>query len=96
MLAGLENNSAGQRVQCAEMLSLSSEMNRFVVPASSPSTPFDFPATPWVHLHATNPIALPVATVKARTRTTKGAGSRSTGLTMAFTLALAARITGAS
>jgi putative transposase len=50
---------------------------------------FDFPAEHWVHLRTTNPIESPFATVKARTRTTKGAGSRKAGLAMAFKLLLA-------
>jgi len=52
---------------------------------------FDFPAQHWVHLRTTNPIESPFATVKARTRTTKGAGSRNAALAMAFKLALAAQ-----
>jgi putative transposase len=51
---------------------------------------FDFPAEHWVHLRTTNPIESTFSTVKARTRTTKGAGSRKAGLAMAFKLLLAA------
>ena len=51
---------------------------------------FDFPAEHWIHLRTTNPIESPFATVKARTRKTKGAGSRKAGLAMAFKLLLAA------
>lgn len=51
---------------------------------------FDFPAEHWRHLRTTNPIESPFAGVRARTRQTKGAGSRKAGLTMAFKLALAA------
>jgi putative transposase len=50
---------------------------------------FDFPAEHWVHLRTTNPIESTFATVKARTRKTKGAGSRKAGLAMAFKLLLA-------
>ena len=50
---------------------------------------FDFPAEHWVHLRTTNPIESPFATVKARTRKTKGAGSRKAGRAMAFKLLLA-------
>jgi putative transposase len=50
---------------------------------------FDFPAEHWIHLRTTNPIESPFATVRARTRRTKGAGSRKAGLAMAFKLALA-------
>jgi putative transposase len=51
---------------------------------------FDYPATHWIHLRTTNAIESTFATVKARTRTTKGAGSRQAGLAMAFKLLLAA------
>jgi transposase-like protein len=47
---------------------------------------YDFPAAHWVHLRTTNPIESPFATVKARTRVTKGAGSRRRGLVMAYKL----------
>jgi transposase-like protein len=49
-------------------------------------THFDFPAEHWVHLRTTNPIESTFATVKLRQRVTKGAGSRSAGLAMAFKL----------
>ncbi len=51
---------------------------------------FDFPAEHWGHLRTTNPIESPFSTVKARTRRTKGAGSRKAALAMAFKLLLAA------
>jgi putative transposase len=51
---------------------------------------FDFPAEHWIHLRTTNPVESPFATVKARTKVTKGAGSRRAGLAMAFKLLLAA------
>ncbi len=47
---------------------------------------FDFPAEHWKHLRTTNPIESTFATVKLRQRVTKGAGSRSAGLAMAFKL----------
>jgi transposase-like protein len=47
---------------------------------------FDFPAEHWLHLRTTNPIESTFAAVKARTRKTKGAGSRKAGLAMAFKL----------
>jgi len=50
---------------------------------------FDYPAQHWIHLRTTNPIESPFATVKARTKKTKGAGSRKAGLAMAFKLLLA-------
>jgi transposase-like protein len=50
-----------------------------------------FPAEHWLHLRTTNPVESTFATVKARTKKTKGAGSRKAGLAMAFTLLLAAQ-----
>ena len=50
---------------------------------------FGFPAEHWIHLRTTNPIESSFSTVKARTRKTKGAGSRKAGLAMAFKLLLA-------
>jgi putative transposase len=51
---------------------------------------FAFPAEHWLHLRTTNPIESSFSTVKARTKKTKGAGSRKAGLAMAFKLLLAA------
>jgi putative transposase len=51
---------------------------------------FDFPAEHWVHLRTTNPIESTFGTVKARTKKTRGAGSRAAGLAMAFKLIEAA------
>jgi putative transposase len=47
-------------------------------------THFASPAEHWGHLRTTNPIESTFATVKLRQRVTKGAGSRTAGLTMAF------------
>ncbi len=47
---------------------------------------FDFPAEHWKHLRTTNPIESAFATVRLRERATRGAGSRSKGLLMAFKL----------
>ena len=47
---------------------------------------FDFPAEHWVHLRTTNAIESTFATVRLRTNKTKGAGSRSAGLAMAYKL----------
>ena len=47
---------------------------------------FDYPAEHWVHLKTTNPIESTFATVRQRTKVTKGAGSRSAGLAMAYKL----------
>jgi transposase-like protein len=51
---------------------------------------FDFPAEHWKHLRITNPIESTFATVRLRTRVTKGPGSRAAGLAMVFKLLLAA------
>jgi putative transposase len=47
---------------------------------------FDFPAEHWVHLKTSNPIESTFATVRLRTRVTKGPGSKAAGLAMAFKL----------
>lgn len=47
---------------------------------------FDFPAAHWQHIRSTNVIESAFATVRLRQRVTKGAGSRTKGLTMAFKL----------
>lgn len=48
---------------------------------------YDFPAEHWAHLRTTNPIESTFATVRHRTRQTKGCGSRRTTLAMVFKLA---------
>jgi putative transposase len=52
---------------------------------------FDFPAEHWRHLRTTNPIESSYATVKLRTRVTKGAGSKAAALAMAYKLLDAAQ-----
>jgi transposase-like protein len=47
---------------------------------------YDYPAEHWVHLRTTNPIESTFATVRHRTKLTKGPGSRAAGLAMAFKL----------
>ncbi|GAA2449086.1 IS256 family transposase [Actinomadura vinacea] len=47
---------------------------------------YGFPAEHWVHLRTTNPIESTFATVRHRTKVTKGPGSRAAGLAMAFKL----------
>jgi putative transposase len=47
---------------------------------------FDFPAQHWKHLRTTNVIESPFAAVRLRERATRGAGSRTKGLLMAFKL----------
>ncbi|MCC6607859.1 MAG: hypothetical protein IT327_31930 [Anaerolineae bacterium] len=50
----------------------------------------DYSAAHWLHLRTSNAIESTLATVRARTRTTKGAGSRDAGLAMVFKLLLMA------
>ncbi len=52
---------------------------------------FDYPAEHWLHLKTTNPIESTFATVRLRTKVTKGPGSRAAGLAMAFKLIEAAQ-----
>ena len=47
---------------------------------------FDFPAEHWIHLRTTNPIESTFATVRLRTKVTRGAGSRAAALAMVFKL----------
>lgn len=47
---------------------------------------FDFPAEHWIHLRTTNPIESTFATVRLRTKVTRGAGSRTAALAMVFKL----------
>lgn len=48
---------------------------------------YDFPAEHWVHLRTTNPIESLFATIRLRTKRTKGHGSAKAALSMAFKLA---------
>jgi len=48
---------------------------------------YDFPAAHWRHLRTTNPIESTFATVRHRTRQTKGCGSRKATLMMVYKLA---------
>ena len=52
---------------------------------------YDYPAEHWVHLRTTNPIESTFATVRNRSKITKGPGSRAAGLAMAFKLIEAAQ-----
>jgi putative transposase len=54
---------------------------------------YDFPAVHWVHIRTSNPIESTYATVRLRTKKTKGCGSRIATLTMVFKLALEAEKT---
>ncbi|MBB4689533.1 transposase-like protein [Amycolatopsis jiangsuensis] len=47
---------------------------------------YDYPAEHRIHLRTTNPIESTFATVRHRTKVTKGPGSRAAGLAMAFKL----------
>jgi len=51
---------------------------------------YDFPANHWVHIRTTNPIESTFATVRLRTKKTRGCVSRTTILTMVFRLGLSA------
>ncbi len=52
---------------------------------------YSFPAEHWRHLRTTNPIESSFATVKLRTKVTKGAGSKKAALAMAYKLLEAAQ-----
>ncbi len=52
---------------------------------------YAFPAEHWIHLKTTNPIESTFATVRLRTKVTKGPGSRAAGLAMAYKLIEAAQ-----
>jgi len=52
---------------------------------------YDYPAEHWVHLRTTNPIESTFATVRNRSKITKGPGSRAAGIAMAFKLIEAAQ-----
>ena len=47
---------------------------------------YDYPAEHWIHLRTTNPIESTFATVRHRTKVTKGPGSRVAGIAMVFKL----------
>ena len=52
---------------------------------------YNLPAEHWVHLRTTNPIESTFATVRHRSKVTKGPGSKAAGLAMAFKLLQAAQ-----
>ena len=52
---------------------------------------YAFPAKHWIHIRTTNPVESTFATVRLRTKKTKGAGSRVACLTMVCKLAMAAQ-----
>ena len=51
---------------------------------------YDYPSMHWLHIRTTNPIESTFATVRHRTRQTKGCGSRQATLSMVFKLSLEA------
>ena len=52
---------------------------------------YDYPAEHWIHLRTTNPIESTFATVRNRSKITKGPGSRTAGIAMAYKLIEAAQ-----
>ncbi|MGH3559370.1 MAG: IS256 family transposase [Mycobacterium sp.] len=52
---------------------------------------YKYPAEHWIHLRTTNPIESTFATVRLRTKVTKGPGSRVAGIAMAYKLIDAAQ-----
>ena len=52
---------------------------------------YDFPAEHWKHIRTTNPIESVFATVRNRTRKTKGCLNRKTALAMVFRLIMSAK-----
>ena len=52
---------------------------------------YDFPAAHWAHIRTSNPIESTYATVRLRTKRTKGCGSRMATLTMVWKLAMEAQ-----
>jgi transposase-like protein len=52
---------------------------------------YDYPAEHWIHLRTTNPIESTFATVRHRSKITKGPGSKAAGIAMAFKLIEAAQ-----
>ncbi|BDX33382.1 IS256 family transposase [Mycobacterium antarcticum] len=52
---------------------------------------YRYPAEHWIHLRTTNPIESTFATVRLRTKVTKGPGSRAAGIAMAYKLIDAAQ-----
>ena len=53
---------------------------------------YRYPAEHWVHLRTTNPIESTFATVRLRTKVTKGPGSRAAGIAMSYKLIDAAQL----
>ena len=51
---------------------------------------YDYPAQHWQHIRTTNPIESTFATIRHRSRQTKGCGSRIATLSMVFKLSISA------
>lgn len=66
-------------------------VNKLIRDRETLLTFYDFPAAHWTHLRTVNPIESTFATVRLRTKTTKGAGNRRRGLVMAYKLLDAAQ-----
>ena len=56
---------------------------------------YTYPAEHWIHLRTTNPIESTFATVRLRTKSTKGPGSRAAAIAVAYKLIDAAQAAGA-
>jgi transposase-like protein len=61
-------------------------VNKITADQAELLTFYDFPAEHWIHLRTTNPIESTFATVRLRTKVTRGAGSRGAALAMVFKL----------
>ena len=79
----------GRRSRCSARSTARStpRRSRSSTATGQPLTAFyDYPAEHWRHLRTTNPIESSFATVRLRTRVTKGAGSKTAALAMAYKL----------
>lgn len=66
-------------------------VDKLVKDRSALLTFYDYPAEHWKHIRTSNPIESTFATLRHRTKRTKGCLSRQTGLAMAFRLMIAAQ-----
>lgn len=71
-------------------------VGKMVKDREGPLSFYDFPAEHWKHIRTSNPIESTFATVRHRTKRTKGCLSRKTGLAMAFKLMISAQKNGAN
>jgi hypothetical protein len=80
-------NSKGGPVNVpAKMCVPATPVDALKPPSIPPGTTIRFPAEHWKHLRTPKVIESPFATVRLRQRVTKGAGSRTKGLLMAYKL----------